>query len=543
MKKLLSLILLVSVACMLLCACSQTASEAASGNTGAAREDVAASMAQNVSHAEYMVSDGEYIYYCPTEPEYPDSDLHFGVPRSWQDDFICSLRRLSVSHAMEEPLIYAEYFAGDGKDEGMLAEQNCRWLCLDGEYVYFVDTDENVIYRMKTSGGETVPIYTGEEPFNDLEQLNVIGEYLYFTEDTSLKRLKTDSDGDVPQTVFTVDHDFAVFAEEKGADFIENYFALPYAFEEYGGQLYMTVGSGVDYYRELFCLIRIDIGSEGFPYELVCGSTACDLALCGGKLYYQQPDGTSMFGDLMLHLMAYDGEQATDTGVFTDSRDLFSDGSALYYDKYIDTTEEYFEYIETYGEDPDFDFVDGRFLFSYTESGGERQLETPSDIMYIDGAAEGVIWYENSALHVWVSENGGEPVYMATEGVYDPTPAEPAYDPEEEYYESEYGPGISYLDLDADELSACFRLLRTDGIEEFRVFLEPGTSCTKSFPSGRYILKIAEGETWISDEEAFGSGGHYSTTDYYFFEAGASYYIGAGTTGDFYNEGVGGFLS
>ena len=542
MKKPLSLILLVSVACMLLCACSQTASEAVSGSAGAAPTDVAP-VTRSVSHAEHMVSDGEYIYYCPTKPEYPDSDLHFGVPRSWQDNFLCSLRRLSVSHAMEEPLIYTENYAGDGMDEGVLAEQNCRWLCLDGEDVYFVDTDENAICRVKTSGGEAVLIYTGEELFNDLEQLSVIGDYLYFTEDTALKRLKTDSDGDVPQTVFAVDHDFAVFAEEKGADFVENYFALPYAFEEYGGQLYLTVGSGEDYYGERFCLIRIDIGSDGFPYEMVCGSTDRDLALCGGKLYYQQPDGISMFGDPMLHLMAYDGEQAADTGVFTDSRDLFSDGSALYYDKYIDTMEDYFEYMETHdGEEPDFDFIDGRFLFSYTESGGERQLETPSDIMYIDGAAEGVIWYENFALHVWVSEKGGDPVYMATEGVYAPAPDTPSSEPEEEYYESEYGPGISYLDLDTEELSACFRLLRTDGIEEFRVFLEPGTSCTKSFPCGRYILKIAEGESWISDTEAFGSDGHYSTTDYYYFEAGASYYIGAGTTGDFYSEGAGGFL-
>jgi hypothetical protein len=59
-----------------------------------------------------------------------------------------------------------------------------------------------------------------------------------------------------------------------------------------------------------------------------------------------------------------------------------------------------------------------------------------------------------------------------------------------------------------------------DGSTEFMVLLSPGEETSRSFPCGRYTLKTAEGDTWISDEEAFGDAGHYSTTDIFTFEAG-----------------------
>ena len=114
---------------------------------------------------------------------------------------------------------------------------------------------------------------------------------------------------------------------------------------------------------------------------------------------------------------------------------------------------------------------------------------------------------------------------------------------EEEALRNEpYGPGTSTLYLSAPEdKSACYRLVRMDGSTEFMVLLSPGEETSRSFPSGRYTLKTAEGDAWISDEEAFGDTGHYSTTDVFTFEAGGAYEISSGTRGDFYSDDAGGF--
>jgi hypothetical protein len=134
---------------------------------------------------------------------------------------------------------------------------------------------------------------------------------------------------------------------------------------------------------------------------------------------------------------------------------------------------------------------------------------------------------------------------MATEPDTDFSSASAEDEVEEEddgTWESDYGPGTSSLVLSADsDRKACFRLMRGDGSEEFQVLLNEGESITKSFPSGTYVLRVAEGTEWISDEEAFGESGHYSTTERYYFEAGGSYRISSGTQGDFYGDSASGF--
>ena len=121
--------------------------------------------------------------------------------------------------------------------------------------------------------------------------------------------------------------------------------------------------------------------------------------------------------------------------------------------------------------------------------------------------------------------------------------AEAAAAEEKAYADEPYGPGTSALYLSADELSACYRLVRLDGTTEFMVLLAPGETTVQYFPCGRYRLKTAEGEEWISDEEAFGPKGHYDTTDIFTFEDGGAYEIGSGTRGDFHGEDQEGFLS
>ena len=112
---------------------------------------------------------------------------------------------------------------------------------------------------------------------------------------------------------------------------------------------------------------------------------------------------------------------------------------------------------------------------------------------------------------------------------------------EEAIRNAPYGPGTSKLFLKSDNRSACFRLVRMDGTTEFRVLLQPGYHITKSFPCGYYILKVARGETWISDEEAFGENGSYSTTEVFLFEEDQTYEITSGPTGSFRGDSREGF--
>ena len=114
---------------------------------------------------------------------------------------------------------------------------------------------------------------------------------------------------------------------------------------------------------------------------------------------------------------------------------------------------------------------------------------------------------------------------------------------EEEARNEPYGPGTSKLILKAGSQSACYRLVRMDGSTEFLILLSPNEKVTQSFPCGRYVLKTAEGETWISDEEAFGPDGKYDSTRIFRFEDGETYYITVGTEGSFHRDSQQGFTN
>lgn len=459
------------------------------------------------THGAYMISDGAYIYYCPPESDY-DYQSHFGSDRSERDCFVSSLRRVAVTDALTDPL----------NNSVILVDQHCRWLCLHDGMIYFVDHYDNAICRIPCAGGdaETLcsaydigPASAGNE--DEIKNLQFIDGYLYFFQFGVLKRIVPDVGAASVETVFNVFHDdgyFHAFCESTCLD--PDQTIEPYAYEFCGGDIFLTIGCADPYQDGSCALVRID--PDDFSYETVSINTTPNLALCGDRLYYQKQGGVSEFGETMYDLMAVDAAGPTNTGVASDARTLFSDGEKVYYDgvSYSDLE------------------PDDRLLFSYDETDGVQLLNTSSPVMYIDGVAGNVLWYENFADHIWMDTRGDASVAMATEYVRD---------------DAEYGPGMSSLDLHATDLSACFRLIRTDGEEEFRVFLSPHESRTVTFPCGKYILKIAEGETWISDTEAFGPGGSYSTTDYFVFEADSSYYIGSGTRGDFRGDNADGFLN
>lgn len=91
----------------------------------------------------------------------------------------------------------------------------------------------------------------------------------------------------------------------------------------------------------------------------------------------------------------------------------------------------------------------------------------------------------------------------------------------------QYGPGTSKLYLRRfDGSDTCYRLYRVGGELELEAKLfDPDESRTVSFPSGPYILRIARGSDWISDEEAFGPNGRYSVIYYEAYKPGETYEI------------------
>ena len=106
-----------------------------------------------------------------------------------------------------------------------------------------------------------------------------------------------------------------------------------------------------------------------------------------------------------------------------------------------------------------------------------------------------------------------------------------------------YGPGVSTIQLSAGNLSACYKLMRTDGSLAMEVLLAPNTKTTRTFPSGTYILKSAEGPHWISESQAFGPSGIYSQSISYTFAADYDYEIVSSTShGDFNSDTMAGFV-
>lgn len=110
------------------------------------------------------------------------------------------------------------------------------------------------------------------------------------------------------------------------------------------------------------------------------------------------------------------------------------------------------------------------------------------------------------------------------------------------YGDEPYGPEESSISLSAPaDRSAAFRLVRMDGTTEFMILLKPGESRLMHFPYGRYVLKIAYGEQWISDDEAFGENGDYNTTDVYRFEKNKLYHITVSQQGGIHKDNRNGF--
>ncbi len=109
-----------------------------------------------------------------------------------------------------------------------------------------------------------------------------------------------------------------------------------------------------------------------------------------------------------------------------------------------------------------------------------------------------------------------------------------------------YGDGSVQLTLEAGNQTVCAKLFFADAVgkgqEVLTVFINPNESKDIHFSAGVYILKLASGDTWISDEEAFGAAGSYTSTEAFTFEKGGKYELETSSAqGDFYTDSAQGF--
>lgn len=430
-----------------------------------------------------MVSDGEFIYYSQYEEP--------------------GLRKISA----------------DLSSEVLLADEDCIYLNLVGDMLYYVVPGSG-IWQIKTDGSERKQL----EMVEDASWLDYDNGMLYFLQNGNIYRFDLEA---VDTTMEELESEYGAAAVSEAGTF----FRSEKINDEYCNDL--TVSDGLIFYTasqgEENFLYRID--SVGNEPTVVASGVNSNIYIDNGRLYYLE-----------------EGEISEDFDVNTRicSIDLSGNDRKIYFEEinaagYFSVSDDYlyFTRYHTGGEDN----FEGSYLYRMNIASGDIEaLYDKYDISDMLEVAGDYIWFNHFSYDTtitsdyWGKTDGSKVALIAD---LRPETARSEYlDP----YVEPYGPGESYLALSTDTLSACYKLIRMDDTVEFVQFLDPESEITISFPSGRYILKIAEGSEWLGDDQAFGKSGLYSTTDVYQFDEGYTYEIVGGTTGDFNTDSIDGFL-
>lgn len=430
-----------------------------------------------------MVSDGPYLYYC-------------------QYDFP-GLRKLN---------------AGLSK-EVLLTDEDCRYLTLAGDRLYYF-VPESGFWTMKTDG-------------SDREQLGSIGDVdgLIYSEDSLFylskgnifrKEIRQSNDGTPASENGNA---FAVNEEEsyiQSKPVISDY-AISFVID--GGYLFYT--TRIDNDLKIF---RTDLNGEGI--KEIADHVGSDIYPWNGQLYYLEEDATGDELKVLTRICSISRDGS-------DKKILFEELSAggkfslsngiIYFTRYRAGGPDNFE---------------GNYLYRMNTEGGEvTGLYDNYEVSDILQTAGNILWfnnfsYETGATTNYLGSGLGSGTLVAMEGLHASATRSDSLGP----YVDIYGPGISHLLLIPGSSSACFKLVRTDGTIEFTKMMQPDTSEKVDFPSGRYTLKIARGDAWLGDEQAFGPAGEYSTTDLFQFKPGMTYEIKSGNRGDFTQDNMEGFV-
>lgn len=468
---------------------------------------------------ENAVSDGEFVFFTIS-----DDDPTAFTPT------VDGLYRAELS--LENPV--------------RLARGECRSLTLSGDTLYFILEDVSGVCSICAVDKQGTAIRRIVRDVEGAESLSLQNGRLYFVQQNAL--------------CIVDDMETGSFSRYQPSTF-SSYYQVLQTQQSIYGDLWFS-GLDVNNGRMLFTYVEAEEKGWG-----VAGIGSRFAAAEDGAVYYlferlEQPEYEDERQiEYVLMQMRQIGEPAPTENVGRFSGDLFPYGQYLLYTKYT-------EVDEKAGKDPDL----ARKLYCYdTQTGEETRIDRDEFIGFdisIRGIAGGRLFYnayeygfgapgeiefvgcyscdltgEGAAVSLrGQAESAVESVAVQADDVaVEEFMAERERQREEELRNTPYGPGTSTLYLTAGNRAACYRLVRLDGTTQFMVLLEPGTNTTQSFPCGKYILKVARGETWISDEEAFGPGGSYSTTNVFEFESGGAYEISTGTQGSFTGDSQAGF--
>jgi hypothetical protein len=430
-----------------------------------------------------MVSDGNYIYYS----QYSEPGLR-------------KIRR-------------------DLSEEVLLADEDCTYLNLAGETLYYIVPDSG-IWSMKTDGSDRKQL----EMAHDASGLSYENGALYYIQNYTLYQLKL---GGIETPAAELEEEYGaaaaagssdqVYSERFSEDTVNSLAAG-------GGHLFYTTSGGEE--DDLYMLDPL----TGESSKIASGVRS-DIFVYDGRIYFEEEDKLPDL-DVNTRICSLD----------LSGRDRI----------------QYFEEVNAGGY---FSVSDGYLLFTRIHTGGENNFDgsylyrmdlasrdliplfPDLDVSTTLISAGGYVWFDHFSYDTLITSDywgtmDGKKVGMIAKLRPLETKRSAYLDP----YVEPYGPGESYLSLSTDDLSACFKLFKMDGTKEFEEFLDPNSQKVVSFPSGRYTLKIAEGTEWLGDSEAFGEDGHYSTTDVYKFADGYTYEIVSGTTGNFAEDNLNGFL-
>lgn len=429
-----------------------------------------------------MVSDGEFIYYS-----------QFAEP---------GLRKINT----------------DLSSEVLLADEDSLYLNLVGDTLYYIVPDSG-IWQVKTDGSDHKQL----EMANNATHLSHDNGTLYYLQDYQIYRYNLDA---VNETVKELEEEYGAAAASDEAAF----FRSEKLSDEYVDSL--AVGQGRIFYvaskEDKDTLFMMD--PDSLTPTVIASGLSSNIFADDGRLYYQEVERISDLDEntriCSIDLSGNDRkvhfEEKNAGAYFTAS------GGTLYFTRYQARGEDNFE---------------GSYIYRMDITGGEaEEFYIDYDVSMMLEAAGGYIWfdhysYDNQTTNDYWGKADGSHVAM----LQDMRPIAERSEFLEPYVEP-YGPGESYLSLVTESMSACYKLVRMDDTVELVQFLEPNSTMTVSFPNGRYVLKIAEGNEWLGDDEAFGEEGHYSTTDIFKFQDGFTYEIVAGKTGNFSSDNKDGFL-
>ena len=313
------------------------------------------------------------------------------------------------------------------------------------------------------------------------------------------------------------------------------------------------------------CLTGADENVCGFvPYEGYLYYIRVEDA-SGRSLWRVLPDGSGKacvcgnvpYGDLCLD---EDGRlyYATAETLHTDTENTVYDAPARQYLE-PDGTLTVADYTAVYpiGADADYLYYDGGFMqvrlqkdgqllaTKHENARGYRVLKTTGekDLTY----SVNLYWYKpvgnyliNRTDGLMIPKEGGEPVALPG--------SEPIQDEIDRYLRVPSvlidGDGPVKLELSGSSDYAVYYLLYhsddiTPGHEVRALYLNHVSSGAMYFPEGNYVLKIAQGDYWISDAEGFGKSGTYSKSVPTEMTAG-TYTIQSSTTSGFNSDSWGG---